>query len=133
MRHDSVVSRYAIPTGISQVDGWSMGPPGFEESHTPRETPTTSSLVAAMFAEELRLYNQFSVKISLETSDDVTTSTIREAKNALYFIREQFAARLCFPVPSLVKQFLHFTQAPPTLVHPNAFWILMGCSVLNSL
>ena len=32
MRHDSVVSRYAIPTGIPQVDGWSMGPSGFGAS-----------------------------------------------------------------------------------------------------
>ena len=33
MRHDSVVSRYAIPIGIPQVDGWSTGPPGFGVSH----------------------------------------------------------------------------------------------------
>ena len=26
MNHDSVVSRYAIPTGIPQIDGWSMRP-----------------------------------------------------------------------------------------------------------
>ena len=27
MRQDSMVSRYAIPIGIPQVDGWSMGSP----------------------------------------------------------------------------------------------------------
>ena len=32
MRHVSVVSRYAIPTGISQIDSWSTGPLGFETS-----------------------------------------------------------------------------------------------------
>ena len=32
-----------------------------------------------------------------------------------------------------MKQFLHFTRAPPVLVHPNVFQILMGCSVLNLL
>ena len=32
MRYDSVVSRYAILIGISQVDGWSMGLPGFGAS-----------------------------------------------------------------------------------------------------
>ena len=37
------------------------------------------------------------------------------------------------PIPLLVKQFLHFTWAPLTLIHPNIFQILMGCSVLNSL
>ena len=82
---------------------------------TPRETPTASSLVATMSVEEL------------------ITATIREVENVVYFTREQFAARLRLPVPSLVKQFLHFTRALPALVHPNAFRILMGCSVLNSL
>ena len=35
MRHDSVVSRYAIPIGIPQVDGWSTGPPEIGASHNP--------------------------------------------------------------------------------------------------
>ena len=86
-----------------------------------------------MSAEELRLYNQVHTKISLEMSDDPAASTVREADNVIYFTREQFVAGLRFPVPSLVKQFLHFTQAPPALIHLNVFRILMGCSVLNSL
>ena len=32
-----------------------------------------------------------------------------------------------------MKQFLHVTRAPPALIHPNVFRILMGCSVLNFL
>ena len=32
-----------------------------------------------------------------------------------------------------MKQFLHFTRAPPALIHLNFFRIFMGCSVLNSL
>ena len=40
---------------------------------------------------------------------------------------------LRFPVPALVEQFLHFTQAPPALIHPNTFRILTGCSMLNFL
>ena len=95
--------------------------------------PTASSLVVAMYVEELRLYSQIPTKISLETLDGAATSTFREADNAVYFTWEQFTAGLRLPVPSLVKQFLHFTRAPPALVHPNAFRILMGCSVLNSL
>ena len=35
MRHNSVVSRYAIPIGIPQVNGWSTGPPGFGASQSP--------------------------------------------------------------------------------------------------
>ena len=100
---------------------------------TPRETPTTSSLVVTMYAEELRLYSQIPIEISLETSDGTTSSTFREVDNAVYFSQEQFAARLLLPVPSLMKRFQHFTQAPPAVIHPNAFRILMGRGVLNSL
>ena len=66
-------------------------------------------------------------------SDGAATSTFRDVDNAVYFTREQFAAKLYLPVPSLVKQFLYFTWAPPKLIHPNAFRILIGYSVLNSL
>ena len=44
-----------------------------------------------------------------------------------------FAAGIHFPISLLVKQLLHFTQAPPMLIHPNAFRILMGFNVLNFL
>ena len=76
---------------------------------TPRKTHTTSSLVAAMFVEELRLYSKIPIEISIETLDDAATSTFGEADNAVYFTLEQFAARLRLPIPSLVKQFQHFT------------------------
>ena len=100
---------------------------------TPRETPIPSSLVVVMSAEDVRLLSQIPTKISLETSDDAATSTFREADNAVYFVWERFTAELRLPVPSLVKKFLHFTRAPPALVHPNSIRILMGCSVLNAL
>ena len=65
--------------------------------------------------------------------NDPTALTIGGANNVVYFTREQFAVGLRFPIPSLVKQSLHFTRAPPTLIHLNVFRILMGCSVLNLL
>ena len=95
--------------------------------------PTTSSLVAAMSVEELRSFSQVPAGIKLEVADGLTTPTIEGANNVVYFTCEQFAAGLRFPIPSLVKQFLHFTGAPLALVHPNVFPILMGCSVLNLL
>ena len=100
---------------------------------TLREMPTTCSLVVAMSTEELRLYSQVATEIILEMLDGLATSTVREADNSIYFTQEQFVAGLCFLVPSLVKKFLHFTRAPPTLVYQNVFRILTGCSVLNSL
>ena len=100
---------------------------------TPRETPTVSSLVAAMFVEDLRSFRQVPEAIRLEMADDAATSIMGATDNVVYFTIEQFAAMLCLPVPSLVKQFLHFTRAPPVLVHPNVFRILMGYSVLKLL
>ena len=100
---------------------------------TPRETPSVRSLVAAMSIEEFRSFNQVPIVIKLEVSDDMTTPTIGGSDDVVYFTREQFYVGLRFPIPSLVNQCLHFTRAPPALIHPNVFWILMGCSVLNFL
>ena len=85
-----------------------------------------------MSIKDLRSFRQVLATIRLEESDSTTTSMMGAADNAVYFTREQFA-RLCLPIPSLVKQFLHFTRAPSALVHRKVFQILMGCSVLNFL
>ena len=99
---------------------------------TPWETPMVSNLVTAMSIEELRSFRQVPAAIRLEVLDDTATPAIGEVDN-IYFTQEQFAGKLCFPIPLLMKQFLHFTRAPPALIHPNVFGILMGCSVLNFL
>ena len=89
--------------------------------------------MASMSVEELRSFCQVPDGIILELSDMPAFSTVGKANNAFYFTREQFVARLRFPVSSLVKQFLHVTRAPLALIYPNVFHILMGCSVLNFL
>ena len=86
-----------------------------------------------MSAKELRLYNQIIVEINLKTSDDATASNFREVDNGVYFTWEQFVVGLRLLVPLMVKKFMKFTRLPPTLVHLNAFQILMSCSVLNSV
>ena len=40
---------------------------------------------------------------------------------------------LWFPLPSLFKEFLHFTQIPSAYIHLNIVWVLMGCSILSML
>ena len=99
---------------------------------TPWESPTTSSLVADMSIKELRSFCQVPIYISLELSDGEVVSIVGGADNVVYFTWEQFVVKLRFPISSLVKQFLHFTRAPPVLIHPNVFRILTGCSVLTS-
>ena len=100
---------------------------------TSGETLTISSLVVAMFVEELRSFNQVPTGIKHEVADDPIASTIGGAYNVVYFTHEQFASGFRFPIPPLVKQFLHFTKEPLALIHPNVFQILMGCSVINFL
>ena len=110
--HDILMARGYEEVSSSQV---------MSRRVTPLETPIASSLVTAMSVEELRLYCQVPVEISLEMSDGLATSIVREADNAIYFTWEQFTAGLHFPVSSVVKQFLHFTRAPLVLVQSNVF------------
>ena len=105
---------------------------GSEETSTSRagrgpflELPTTSSLIVVVFVEELRSFFQVPTDISLELLDGAVVLTVRWAYNTIYFTQEHFSGILRFPISSLVKQFLHFTRAPPALIHPNVFRILM--------
>ena len=90
---------YRMVRGYKEVSSSQAG----RRRGTPLETSIVSSLVDAMSAEELRLYNQVPTKISLEMSDGPVASTIEEADNVIYFTREQFVVGLRFPVPSLLK------------------------------
>ena len=81
--------------------------------------------------EALRVYYEIPEDIEVVLSDGPAHNTIGGVDNTIFFTREQLAAGLRFPMPSLVKQFLHFTRAPPALVHPNVIRILIGCCVLN--
>ena len=71
--------------------------------------------------------------IDLRLMERTDESTLGGEHNGVFFTWEHLAAGLCFPVPALVKQFLHFTRAPPALIHLNVIHILIGCCVLNHL
>ena len=66
----------------------------------------------------------------MERTDE---STLGGEHNGVFFTREHLAVGLRFPVLALVKQFLHFTRAPPAFIHPNVIRILIGCCVLDHL
>ena len=83
----------------------------------PQEMPIISSLVADMSIDELRSFSQLPANIRLGVADDPATPTIGGTDNTVYFTHDQFAVGLRFSVQSLVKEFLHFSRAPPTLVH----------------
>ena len=98
-----------------------------------RGAPSVSSIISSLSMEELSSYCQIPSDIYFELSDGPAEPTLGQENNTVYFTREQLAVGLCFPVSSLVKQFLHFTRAPPSRIHPNVIWILIGYCVLNSL
>ena len=97
-------------------------------------TPSTSNIILSLTIEELRAYCDVPDNIDLKLMEEPDESTMgREHNVEFFFTQEHLAAELRFPVPALVKQFLHFTRVPPALVHPNTIRILTGCSVLNLL
>ena len=95
--------------------------------------PSTSSIISSLSIEELRAYCQILDDIDVVLSKGSVENTVGQEYNAVFFTRERLAAGLRFPVSSLVKQFLYFTRAQPTLIHPNIIRVLIGCCVLNLL
>ena len=71
--------------------------------------------------------------IDLRLMERTNDPTLGGEHNGVFFTREHLAVGLRFPMPALVKQFLHFTRAPPALIHPNVIHILIRCCVLNHL
>ena len=71
--------------------------------------------------------------VSVQLVDGNPMSIEKVGHNAIYFTKEQFNAELHFPLLSLFKEFIHYTQIPPAYIHPNIMWVLMGCSILNML
>ena len=98
-----------------------------------RESPSTNSIISSLSMDEVRSYCQIPEDIDFELSEGPTESTMGDKYNTVFFTRKKLAARLHFHVSSLFKQFLHFTKAPPTYIHPNVIRIMIGCCVLNLL
>ena len=98
-----------------------------------RGTCSTSHIVSSLTMEELISYCEIPEDIDLKLMDELDEFTLGGEHNVVFFTQEQLVVGLRFPMHALVKQNLHFTRAPPALVHPNVIRILIGCSVLNFL
>ena len=78
-------------------------------------------------------YCEVLANIDLRLMKRVDESMLGGEHNSVFFTRENLAAELRFPLSAIVKQFFHFTRAPPALIHPNVIRILIGSCVLNHL
>ena len=85
----------------------------------PQATPSTSSVIASLTMEELKVYCEVPDNIDLRLVERADDSTLGGEHNGVFFTREHLAAGLCFLLPTIVKQFLHFTRAPPTSSIPT--------------
>ena len=99
----------------------------------PRAKPSASNVIASLTMEELKVYCEVPDNIDLRLMERADDSTPGGEHNGVLFTREHLATGLRFPIPAIVKQFLHFTRAPPALIHPNVIIILIGSCVLNHL
>lgn len=84
---------------------------------------------------ELEFRERFCIPngISIHLVDGDPTFIEKEAPSAIFFNKELFNAGLRLPLPSLSKQFLHYTKIPLAFIHPNIVRVLMGCSILDML
>ena len=57
--------------------------------------------------------------VSVHLVDGDPTSIEKAAQGAIFFSKEQFNMGLRFPLSSLFKQFLYYTQIPPGHIHTN--------------
>ena len=96
-------------------------------------TPSTSSIISSLEMEELMANYEVPDGVDLRLMERADESTLGGEHNGVFFTREHLAAGLRFPVPTKIKQFLHFTPVPPALIHPNVIRILIGSYVLNHL
>ena len=98
---------------------------------------TTCTLVSIVddfatdeFKRDLIIPDNVDIQL-LHSTTPLLTNTHK--KHFMCFTKEQFHVRLHLPLPSLVREVLHYTQISPSFVHLNSIHILMGCSILNQL
>ena len=98
-----------------------------------RESPFASNIMSSLSMDEVRSYCQILEGIDFELWRAWLNLLWAKNITQFFFTREHLTVGLCFPMSSLVKQFLHFSRAPPAYIHPNVIQILTGCCVLNLL
>ena len=89
--------------------------------------------VDKLSVKEFREWFYIPYGVVVELMDGDVMSTEKAEDHAIVFSKEQFNAGLWFPLLSLFKEFLHFTQIPSAYIYPNIVRVLMGCNILSML
>ena len=116
--------RVISTNGRPQKSGWKNA----RASHLRLER-----LIGVLSKREFQARFHIPDNIPIQLTDGKTLSSVDLLNNMMYFTKKQFVVRLYLPIPSLFKQFLHFTEIPPTFLRLNVVWVLMGCSMLDML
>ena len=103
-----------MPTKKDIASSSSAGQNGKDASGVVYGGRSIDKLNVRQFCEHFCISNGVSVQLV----DEEVVSTEKSADNAIYFTKEQFNVGHRFSLPSLFKEFLHFTQIPPGL-HPS--------------
>ncbi|RVW36949.1 hypothetical protein CK203_094933 [Vitis vinifera] len=74
-------------------------------------------LIGVLSKREFQARFHIPDNILIQLTDGKTLSSVDLLNNMMYFTKKQYVVGLCLPIPSLFKQFLHFTQIPPTFLH----------------
>ncbi|RVW53142.1 hypothetical protein CK203_080642 [Vitis vinifera] len=131
------------PLCFMWVGGFSLGRvKGFWDGYTDgvRELPHLArsgdaheKSVDKLSVKEFREWFYIPYGVVVELMDGDVMSTEKAEDHAIVFSKEQFNAGLWFPLLSLFKEFLHFTQIPSAYIYPNIVRVLMGCNILSML
>ena len=82
--------------------GWEQTSTSGHPGGRPRATPSTSSVIASLTMEELKVYCEVPDNINLQLMERADDSTLGGEHNGVFFTREHLAVGLRFPVPAIV-------------------------------
>ncbi|RVW59432.1 hypothetical protein CK203_110184 [Vitis vinifera] len=97
--------RSTMPAKKNVTLSSAVGPSGKSASRQSYSGKPTDKLNKREFRERFCFPNSISVQLV----DGDAMITEKATNHAIYFSKEQFNARLPFPLPSLFKEFLHYT------------------------
>ena len=77
------------------------------------------------------VFEDIEICFSTNPFEVINTFCLGRLCSSLYFPWELFEVGFHLPLPSLVRQFLHYSHIDPVHIHSNIIHVLMGIFILN--